>query len=96
MKGSNEGLPTGRRRVYMQFMLRNGWQCQFLEEDLRTPLPRRFTFASADKVRDLIARSGTQMNREACQALDYAIEMGRGGVWLDMDPEKYAKLTQEK
>jgi hypothetical protein len=26
-------------RVYMSFMDRKGWHCQFLEADLKTPLP---------------------------------------------------------
>lgn len=30
-----------RRRVYMNFMLRDGWRSSFLEEDLKTPLPRK-------------------------------------------------------
>ena len=32
-------------RVYMSFMAREGWFCHFLEEDLRTPLPRKLAFA---------------------------------------------------
>jgi len=32
----------------MSFMLRDGWYCQFLEADLKTPLPRKFTFATPD------------------------------------------------
>lgn len=31
-------------RVFMTFFLRSGWQVQFLEADLITPLPRKFTF----------------------------------------------------
>ena len=30
---------SSRKRVYMFFMLCQGWHCQFLEEDLNTPLP---------------------------------------------------------
>ena len=29
-----------RHRVYMSFQDRHGWQCQFLEADLQTPLRR--------------------------------------------------------
>ena len=29
-----------RHRVYMHFMLREGWYCQFLEEDLNMLCPR--------------------------------------------------------
>ena len=32
-----------RKRIYMHFMLREGWFCQFLEEDLKTPLPKKLT-----------------------------------------------------
>ena len=28
-----------RHRVYLSFQDRHGWQCQFLEADLQTPLP---------------------------------------------------------
>jgi len=28
-------------RVYMSFMLRQGWHFQFLEEDLKTSLPKK-------------------------------------------------------
>jgi len=45
----------GDHRVYMSFMDRNGWQVQFLESDLKTPLPRKLHFASADKIIELVA-----------------------------------------
>jgi hypothetical protein len=41
-----------RRRIYMHFMLREGRHCQFLEEDLKTPLPGKITFADPAKVMD--------------------------------------------
>ena len=28
------------KRVFLQFSFRQGWFCQFLEEDRKTPLPR--------------------------------------------------------
>jgi len=49
---------SGSHRVYMSFMLRRGWQCQFLEEDLQTPLPRKLNFRSPDKIVALIERGG--------------------------------------
>ena len=39
-----------RHRVYLSFQCRYGWHCQFLEQDLKTPLPRKLHFASPDKV----------------------------------------------
>lgn len=47
-----------RHRVSMYFQDRSGWQCQFLEADLKTSLPRKLRFTSADKVIELVRRSG--------------------------------------
>jgi hypothetical protein len=46
-------------RVYMSFFLRAGWQVQFLETDLKTPLPRKLTFADPNKIRELARRRGS-------------------------------------
>jgi hypothetical protein len=81
-----------RRRVYMSFMLADGWYCQFLEEDLKTPLPRKLTLADPAKVVEMAERGGYSMHLEGRQALDRAIEVGRGGVWLELTEEQYAKL----
>ena len=35
-------------RVYMTFFYRQGWQVQFCEADLKTALPRKFTFADPE------------------------------------------------
>jgi hypothetical protein len=40
----------------MTFFLRSGWYVQFTEPDLRTPLPRRFTFQNPEKIRELARR----------------------------------------
>jgi len=53
--GYNRGSRAARHTsdlhcVYMAFALRGSWQCEFTEVDSRTPLPRKLTFASADKV----------------------------------------------
>ena len=81
-----------RHRVYMSFQCRYGWHCQFLEQDLKTPLPRKLHFKSAEKVIELVARGGGLGNLESKQMLDQAIEMGRGGVFLSLTPEQYAEL----
>jgi hypothetical protein len=46
-----------RTRVYIYFFNRGSWQAQFLEADLKTPLPRKLTFTDPEKIREL-ARSG--------------------------------------
>jgi hypothetical protein len=84
----------GRHRVYMSFMLRDGWHCQFLEQDLKTPLPKRLRFSNKEKLREIAERGGCNMNLEARQSLDHGIEIGRGGIWLELSEEQYQKLAQ--
>ena len=43
-------------RVFMTFFYRAGWQVQFCEADLKTPLPRQFTFNDPEKIRELARR----------------------------------------
>jgi hypothetical protein len=76
----------------MYFFLRSGWHCQLLEADLKTALPRTFTFASADKVRELAQRAGGLKSTVDRQAFEYALSIGRGGVDLTLTEEQYRKL----
>jgi hypothetical protein len=80
----------------MSYMHNRGWYCQFLEEDLKTSLPRKFTFATSDKVVELVERAGGIKNTEARQALQYGINIGRGGVFLNLTEEQYCKLKRGK
>jgi hypothetical protein len=85
---------TPRRRIYMSFMLRDGWRCQFLEEDLKTSLPRKVTLDNPAKLIEMAERGGTRLNLEERQALDHGIETGRGGIWLELTAEQYASLKK--
>jgi hypothetical protein len=76
----------------MHFMLREGWFCQFLEEDLKTPLPKKFTFADVGKVRELVEKGGGFKILEARHSFNQGVEVGRGGIYLDLTEEQYAKL----
>ncbi len=79
-------------RVYMSFFFRAGWQVQFVEADLKTPLPSTLTFNEPEKIREL-ARCGEALGTsEARHVLEHAIKMGRGGAHLKMTPEQYRKL----
>jgi hypothetical protein len=49
---------AGKKRVYMHFMFRKGWLCQFLEEDLKTPLPRKVMFEDDAKIWEMAKRGG--------------------------------------
>jgi hypothetical protein len=78
----------------MTFFLRQGWEVQFLEADLKTPLPRRFTFDDPEKIKEPVGRGEGWGTSEAKQMLEYSIETGRGGVYLRLTPGQYAKLRR--
>ena len=84
-------MRAAKRRVYLHFMFRSGWHCQFLEEDLKTPLPRKLVLRDPAKLFELAERGGVAMTLENRQALDHAIANGRGSVWLELTPDQYAK-----
>ena len=86
--------PNDLHRVYMVFQDRHGWQCQFLEADLKTPLPRKLTFGSPDKIIELVERGGGFKDQESRLMLEQGIAMGRGGVFLNLTDEQYAALNR--
>ena len=81
-------------RVYRTFFYRAGWQVQFCEADLKTPLPRTFTFTDPEKIRELARRGKARGDSESRQILEHAIENGRGECYLRLTPEQYAKLRR--
>ena len=81
-----------QHRVYMSFQDRHGWQCQFLEADLQTPLPKRLHFASQSKIVELVERGGGIRDQDSRLMLEQGIATGRGGVFLSLTDEEYAKL----
>jgi hypothetical protein len=54
----------------------DGWVCSFVEADLKTGVGRIRHFGTADKVRDLIARTPTRFDLAGMQALEHAFERG--------------------
>ncbi len=78
----------------MHFMLRDGWRLQFLEEDLKTPLPRKVTLADPARIFEMAERGGYVMNLEGRQAIQQAIDIGRGGIWLMLTEIQHASLKQ--
>lgn len=94
MEPMTSARKPSRHRVYLYFMLRNGWHCQFLEPDLKTPLPRKLTFATPDKLLEIYERWGESRLLEDRSALEYAIRMGRGSIWLLLSAEEYYKLKR--
>jgi hypothetical protein len=45
----------------MHFMLTRGWLCQFLEADLKTPLPRKVTVRDQNKLFEMAERGGLNL-----------------------------------
>jgi hypothetical protein len=78
----------------MHFMFRKGWLCQFLEEDLKTPLPRKVLFENDQKIWEMAKRGGFTLNISGRQEIQEAIRRRRGGIWLELTPEQYAKLRE--
>jgi hypothetical protein len=66
-----------KKRVYMSFMLRKGWFCQFLEPDLQTAISRKLSFADVEKVRELAKRGGGLPDLETAAALASVITQKR-------------------
>ena len=84
-----------RHRVLMHFMRRNGHCISFLEENCKTNLKLKLTFATADKIIEMHERWGEIRTHEARQKIERDIAMGRpGGVWLILSAEQYAKLKR--
>ncbi len=46
---------------------------QFLEADLKTPLPRKLTFSGSEKIRELARRGEAWGTSEARQMIEHAI-----------------------
>jgi hypothetical protein len=47
-----------------------------------------------EKIRELARRGEAWGTSEARQMLEYAIDVGRGGVYLKLTPGQYAKLRR--
>jgi hypothetical protein len=83
-----------KHRIYMRFMLTRGWLCQFLEADLKTPLPRKVTVRDQDKLFEMADRGGFDLSPAGRHTIQKAINDGRGGIGLELSDEQYAKLKR--
>ncbi len=80
-------------RVYLSFFFCQGWYCQFFETDLKTPLPKKPTIASANKVRELAALGEQSVTLRVADVED-AIINRRGGVYLNLTQAQYERLKR--
>lgn len=81
-----------KRTVYMQFFLRPGWVCNFLEADSRTSVGRVRVLRDDELLRATIERGGGMPDSEARNMVEYAIQRGRGGVTLSLTEAQYQRL----
>jgi uncharacterized protein (UPF0262 family) len=80
----------------MSFQTQHGWRCQFLEEDLKTPIRVSLKLVRQERLFEIAERGGYRLNLEGRQAMQRAIDMGRGGIWLDLTEEQYRRLKGER
>ena len=65
-----------------------------MEEDRQTRLPRMVMLPDERKLFELVKRGGFTLNISGRQEIEEAIRKKRGGVWLELTPEQYAKLRR--
>jgi hypothetical protein len=63
-----------------------------METDLKTALPGKLDFTSADKVIEHVARGDGITEQESRLMPNQAIATGRGGLFLNLTAEQYARL----
>jgi len=78
----------------MEFSFRQGWYCQFWEEDRKTSLPRKVLLADDRKLFELAKRGRFTLNLAGRQEIEEAVRKKRGGIWLELTPEQHAKLRK--
>ena len=69
----------------MSFFLRSGWYVSFLEPDLKTPLPRTFNFADADKIMRIVGPDFCRFEFNFFQFFFYSQNIFFGNVFLQLD-----------
>jgi hypothetical protein len=85
---------AGKKRVYLHFILRKGWFCQFLEEDLKTALPKTIRFTDDKKIWEMAKRGGFTLNISGRQELQEKIRKGTDGVWLGAYPRAVCEAAE--
>jgi hypothetical protein len=55
---------------------------------------RKVMFEDDKKIWEIAKRGGFTLNISGRQELEEAIRRRRGGIWLELTPEQYAKLRE--
>ena len=80
-------------QVYTYFFKRGGSEVQFLEPDLKTPLPRKQTSLTREDPGAGQARGGLRYFRESADARARNGDR-EGGIYLRLTPTQYARLRR--
>ncbi|WP_263385544.1 hypothetical protein [Granulicella arctica] len=81
-------------RIYMRFEWMAGWRVSFVDGE--KTLPRTLLFQSEDKIEAMAQRGGALKSLADKQALEQAIRMGRGGLYLELSHPQLALLERPK
>jgi hypothetical protein len=79
--------------VYVAFEKKVSWHLVISDSNSHRRLCT-LVFADDDKIVELVKRSGGLTNLESKQTLERGINSGRGGVFLKLTPDQYAKLKR--
>jgi hypothetical protein len=88
----NAGANASATESICSFRIEKAGIASSLKKISRPPCPADSHFNPKGKVRQIAERGGAAMNLDTLHALDHAIEIGRGGVWLELTEEQYRKL----
>ena len=80
-------------QVYMYFFKRGGWEVQFLEADLKTPLPRKLTFLTRRRFGSWPGAGERGGTRKAGRSWSTQSRPD-GANYLRLTPEQYRALRR--
>jgi hypothetical protein len=80
--------------VYVAFERKVSWHVVFSDGQTQKRLCT-VVFQDEQKLYELAKRGGALTNLEAKQAIELGIASGKGGLFLQLSPDQYAKLERE-
>jgi len=84
-------------RICMSLVFTDGWHCRFHAADIcKTPISKMFSFHGKEKIYEMVRRGHGIATPEAFEALDQAVAVGRGQVWLELSDAQYQALRLSK
>ncbi len=79
------------RPIYVAFEQKKGWEVIVYDRASQQRI-RTLQFQDEGKLLEMVRRGGGLANLEAKQSIERAISDGKGGVFLRLTPEQFAKL----